>query len=137
MKKLGLIFFSVIFTTVMMADVSLADRPHRGRSYYYNDFHRHGIDHWPHRGYPGVFVRPFHGFRLHLSTPMIIHRPPVYIHEPTPVYIQRQAPVYVDQAQDEASYWYYCDNPQGYYPYIKTCPGGWMKVVPQTVPPNQ
>lgn len=137
MKKLGLIFLIVIFVTVMMADVSQADRYHRGRPYYHGSYH-HGIDHWSHRGYPGgVSVRPFHGFRFHLSAPMIIHQPPIYVHEPTPVYVQRPAPVYVEQAQDDSSYWYYCDNPEGYYPYIKTCPGGWMKVVPQTVPPNQ
>jgi hypothetical protein len=39
-------------------------------------------------------------------------------------------------AQDQDSYWYYCENPQGYYPYVKSCPGGWMKVVPETEPPG-
>ena len=39
-------------------------------------------------------------------------------------------------AQDQDSYWYYCENPQGYYPYVKSCPGGWMKVVPETAPPD-
>ena len=28
-------------------------------------------------------------------------------------------------------YWYYCQNPMGYYPYVKECPNGWMKVVPK------
>ena len=26
---------------------------------------------------------------------------------------------------------------QGYYPYINSCPGGWMKVVPETAPPSR
>jgi hypothetical protein len=26
--------------------------------------------------------------------------------------------------------WYYCDNPQGYYPYVQQCPGGWRQVTP-------
>ena len=26
--------------------------------------------------------------------------------------------------------WYYCDNPQGYYPYVQQCPGGWRAVAP-------
>jgi hypothetical protein len=30
-----------------------------------------------------------------------------------------------------ANVWYYCQNPQGYYPYIKSCAGGWQKVAPQ------
>jgi len=24
--------------------------------------------------------------------------------------------------------WYYCDSPQGYYPQVPTCPGGWHQV---------
>ena len=48
-----------------------------------------------------------------------------------------EEPAVSDPSQDQDSYWYYCQNPKGYYPYIKTCPGGWMKVVPQSVPPNQ
>ena len=55
---------------------------------------------------------------------------------PPPVIVQ-QPPVYVQRGQAESEYWYYCDNPQGFYPYIKSCPGGWMKVVPETVPPNR
>ena len=51
----------------------------------------------------------------------------VYV-EQTPVYVQRN-----DTAANPpaANYWYYCQNPQGYYPYVQDCPAGWMKVVPQ------
>ncbi|RAR57837.1 hypothetical protein C7401_11456 [Paraburkholderia unamae] len=31
-------------------------------------------------------------------------------------------------AAPELAYWYYCDAPQGYYPYVRACPGGWQKV---------
>ncbi len=35
------------------------------------------------------------------------------------------------------TYWYYCEDPQGYYPRIRQCPGGWMTVVPPaTAPPR-
>ena|SRR5437868_2284370 len=27
--------------------------------------------------------------------------------------------------------WYHCDRPEGYYPYIQSCPGGWRKVPAQ------
>lgn len=30
-----------------------------------------------------------------------------------------------------ASYWYYCTQPAGYYPYVQNCSQPWMKVVPQ------
>ncbi|WP_157679133.1 hypothetical protein [Methylovulum psychrotolerans] len=46
-----------------------------------------------------------------------------------PVYIQQQA------APDYPSgSWYYCDDPQGYYPTVRECPDGWQRV-PPTVPP--
>ncbi len=32
-------------------------------------------------------------------------------------------------------YWYYCDGAKAYYPYVKTCPGGW-KEVPATPAPS-
>lgn len=42
-----------------------------------------------------------------------------------PVYIQQSPPVV---QQYSSGYWYYCSNPEGYYPYIKQCPIGWQPV---------
>ncbi len=51
--------------------------------------------------------------------------PQVYIEqEPAPV-----APA--SQSAPAASYWYYCTQPAGYFPYVKDCSRPWMKVVPQ------
>lgn len=33
-------------------------------------------------------------------------------------------------------YWYYCDDPQGYYPYIQTCNSAWRPVAPTQQPGN-
>jgi hypothetical protein len=33
-------------------------------------------------------------------------------------------------------YWYFCSNPQGYYPYVQQCFGPWRPVPPQAVPPQ-
>jgi hypothetical protein len=46
--------------------------------------------------------------------------PPVATVPSTQVYVQPSAP----------PSWYYCDNPQGYYPYVQQCPGGWRAVAP-------
>jgi hypothetical protein len=53
-----------------------------------------------------------------------------------PVVVQESSPVYVQPAPqpEEPSYWYYCQNPQGYYPYVKQCPNGWMRVTPSPTP---
>ncbi|WP_374063704.1 hypothetical protein [Cupriavidus sp. DF5525] len=34
---------------------------------------------------------------------------------------------YIEQgdASDANAWWYRYDQPSGYYPYIKNCPGGW------------
>ncbi len=63
--------------------------------------------------------------------------PPYY-----PYYVPRAAaqPLYGEDvrapAPEEEDYWYYCRQPEGYYPYIKKCPGGWMKVVPPPEAPE-
>ena len=76
--------------------------------------------------------------------------PPPYYYPPyyPPVIVQPQQPqVYIEQQQvpvspagsvtstAPANYWYYCAAAKGYYPYVKECPGGWQKVLPQ--PPGQ
>jgi len=60
-----------------------------------------------------------------------------YYSEP-PIVIEQQPEVYVQpapQAVEQPSYWYFCKEPQGYYPQVKRCPSGWLKVVP-TPPPS-
>lgn len=61
--------------------------------------------------------------------------PPGY-YAPPPVIVQQQPPVYVQPEQQEDNYWYYCRNPEGYYPYVRNCENGWMKVVPDATPSN-
>ena len=59
---------------------------------------------------------------------------PYYYYNPAPVYIEPPQPkVYVQQPS--TYYWYYCPAAQKYYPYVQTCPQGWLQVVPQNSPP--
>ena len=37
---------------------------------------------------------------------------------------------YVEPAPAPTSYWYYCTEPAGYYPYVSNCNVPWMSVVP-------
>ena len=73
---------------------------------------------WGPYGYADPFFRPYYTY------------PPSVITVPSrpPVYIQQQEP---KPAESKTSYWYYCQTPQGYYPYVKKCPGGWLQVAPQ------
>jgi hypothetical protein len=40
------------------------------------------------------------------------------------------APPVAMQPPSSPPVWYYCDNPEGYYPYVQQCPGGWRTVAP-------
>jgi len=55
---------------------------------------------------------------------------------PTVVAVPSEPPVYIEQSpQQQQQYWYFCNNPQGYYPYVKQCPSGWQQVAP--TPPGK
>ena len=40
--------------------------------------------------------------------------------------------VYIEQPKAPPAVWYYCEQPAGYYPDVKACPGGWLLVMPET-----
>lgn len=59
---------------------------------------------------------------------------PAYAYDATPTeqFIpQEPAAVVSPPVKAEASYWYYCIQPAGYFPYVKDCSQAWLKVVPQ------
>lgn len=68
-------------------------------------------------GHADPFFRPYYTYPPVFTAPS---RSPVYIQQPEP-----------KLAQPKTNYWYYCQYPQGYYPHIKECPGGWTQVAPQ------
>ncbi|MCL4802116.1 MAG: hypothetical protein KJ025_21165 [Burkholderiales bacterium] len=80
--------------------------------------------------------------------PRFYYPPAYYYYPPYPYYYQyppvatgpASPPVYVERGEtaaesDSTSWWYYCANPAGYYPYVKQCPGGWQRVAPR--PPGE
>ena len=93
--------------------------------------------------YPGLygsgFYGPgFYGYRSYgypdpfFNRPFYNYPPTVVVPVTPPVYIQQEQPRPVQQ---QTNYWHYCRNPEGYYPYVKSCPDGWLQVAPQ--PPAQ
>ncbi|MCP5246280.1 MAG: hypothetical protein H6937_10210 [Burkholderiales bacterium] len=89
-------------------------------------------------GYPG-----YYGFGYYdpFFYPPYYSYPPVIVPMTQPVIVPSTPPVYIQQQQDSTAsqqhtqYWYYCQDTDGYYPYVKQCPGGWLRVNPQ--PPAQ
>jgi hypothetical protein len=53
-----------------------------------------------------------------------------------PVIIQKEPELYLEPQPQQQNYWYLCKDPEGFYPYVKKCPSGWLKVVPSPTPPG-
>lgn len=75
----------------------------------------------------GVYFGPTWGPWFY--PPPYYYQPPVVVLPPSP------PPVYIEQyeaaGENVQQYWYYCRGAKGYYPYVKECPEGWQKVLPQ------
>jgi len=50
-----------------------------------------------------------------------------------PAYVERGT-VQAAPAPAQANWWYYCADAKGYYPYVRECPGGWVRVSPHPPP---
>ncbi|MFM9434198.1 hypothetical protein ACFDR9_001252 [Janthinobacterium sp. CG_23.3] len=59
-----------------------------------------------------------------------------YAYRYRPALVVVEAPVYVERGVTPAAgLWYFCSNPQGYYPYVKQCSTPWRTVAPYSVTP--
>lgn len=66
---------------------------------------------------------------------------PYYSYPSTVVTVPTQPPVYIERTPESASgnadgFWYYCSDPDGYYPYVRECHHAWRPVParPQSKP---
>ncbi|HEX2603189.1 MAG TPA: hypothetical protein VHL60_00835 [Oxalicibacterium sp.] len=76
--------------------------------------------------YPGPYYYPPYPYPYYAYPPVVVApaEPPTYIQ-------QEPAPQQAQPSND----WFYCRKPEGYYPYVKQCPGGWQRVAPQPPQP--
>ena len=101
---------------------TLADRGFHRWDGHYRGYAPHHI----HGGHTGVYLD---------IGPLWWPGYPAYYYPPYPastVVVTPAPTTYVQQPAEGTGYWYYCASSQAYYPYVKTCPDGWMKVVPDT-----
>jgi hypothetical protein len=133
MKSIKLLSGLMLLAGISISGTALADRGHG-----------HGHGHGGHvHGSFGLyfgFPYPYDPYPYYNPYRYPYYPPVITVPVPTqpPVYIEQgEAPPTLQQAPAaENYYWYHCDRPEGYYPYIKECPGGWQKVAP-TPPPQQ
>ena len=85
---------------------------------------------WRHEWHDGRFAWWWVAGGLWYFYPVPIYPYPTYV--PPAIVVQQPPPV--PAGLPPAQFWYFCDNPQGYYPYVASCNGPWREV--PTTPPK-
>src|SRR5205823_3043111 len=75
--------------------------------------------------YPGPYAYPGYAYSPYYYP----YSPPVVAAPSGPTtYIERSEPQEQAAPMTGQNDWYYCRKPEGYYPYVRQCPGGWQRV---------
>lgn len=138
MRNIKLMYLAITLFAVLASNSLWAHSHSHRHSYYSIGLGYYGPGFYGRYGYGGYGFGGFGGYGFGgygwggYGYPF--YYPPYYYYPPTvivpttpPVYIQQQ----VQPVQPQTGYWYYCQNPDGYYPYVRNCPGGWLQVAPQ------
>ena len=127
-----------------------------GGAAWAHGYHGHGYGHYGYGHYghygrygygPGfgiVIGVPSWGYYPYAPPPYpypypYAYPPTVAVPSSPPVYVEKGEPSPAPQAQapqaPPPSVWYFCAQENGYYPYVRQCPGGWQ-TVPAQPPPS-
>lgn len=122
MKGMKPLYLIAILAAALTSGMASADRGHG-----HGHGHRSHFDLGFYFGAPAPYPYPYY----YSPYPYYAYPYPPVISAPAspPVYIERG--VEQDDEVSEDYYWYHCDDPEGYYPYVKECPGGWQQVEPK------
>jgi hypothetical protein len=117
MKQLRLFTILSLVAGLLTSGIANADRGHWGGHSHVGIGFYFGAPYYPYPYYAYPYAYPYPYY------------PPVVVAPQSP-------PAYIEQGDQEQSaqqdnYWYHCASPEGYYPYVKKCPGGWEKVIPE------
>ena len=83
--------------------------------------------------YPPTYYQPTYYPPAYYPQQQVLVQAPTYVEQAAPVYVQPPpSPEYATQApaSEGSNWWYHCRRPEGYYPYVRTCPSGWERVSP-------
>ena len=127
MKAAAPLLLAVVFVLGLTDDCWAGGRGrggwHSGGTHVHSGV-RPGFVHHPHFVPRTVII----GGPLFYPSPYYYYPPPPpYYYAPPPVYVEPYPATPAPQTQD----WFYCPNAGAYYPYVKQCPGGWQRVLPQ------
>lgn len=135
MKTKPLLTVAILMICCLYSGLNLAHGRGGGRGGYGGGGY-YGGGYRGHSSFGFYFGAPYYPYPYYGYPYRYPYYPPAVIAVPAtpPVYIQ-QPPAAVDE-QDTSGYWHFCANPEGYYPYIKECPGGWQLVEPTPPAPR-
>lgn len=63
--------------------------------------------------------------------PPVVVPPAVVVPAPPPAVVYVERPVPIEDAAPLPGYWYWCAEPEGWYPNVVECPQGWLPVPPR------
>ena len=147
MRKLGNLAVITLLASAFAAPSFTANAQHHSGGVHgqAGGFHGHDIHHFGGHDLgvwrSGHWARGWHGERFGwwwtFGAPWWYAYPaPIYPYPdpyiPSTVIVE-QAPALT--GPPPIQYWYYCDSPKGYYPYVSACPSSWRLVLP--APSNQ
>ncbi len=137
---------SLVILAMLALGVTPAQAQHHQDNFhpdgYSHDFHGRNFGHfspaergiwrggrWEHGWHDGRFAWWWSAGGGWYSYPAPIYPYPTYV--PPAIIVQQPPPVHIGPPPTQ--FWYFCDNPQGYYPYVTACSGPWREV-PATPP---
>jgi hypothetical protein len=144
MKAINVLVISgvILFGAAMSVSLALARDGHGNRGYGNggHGYGGHGYRGYRYGGRSRFGVGVFFGGPIYAPwAPWYYPAPHPYYYPPAVAAVPASPPVYIERGETQAApevqnYWYYCPDEKTYYPYVKQCPGGWQRVVPQQPP---
>jgi hypothetical protein len=138
--------FLRLTSSAIVAAMAIAAVPVRAQHHHDDDFHGdfHGRDYghfspaernvwrggrWEHGWHDGRYAWWWVAGGGWYVYPAPVYPYPTYV--PPAIVVQQPPPA--PSGLPPSQSWYFCDNPQGYYPYVAACNGPWREV-PATPP---
>ena len=128
MRKKGILVLTLAILLVMVASDVLAQRSRSrsGSGHGGGRGHHHHSGHHKHRSSYTSF-----GFMFGMSPGYY----PWYGSSVVAVPVATGPVSYIQRSEGDAPaehFWFYCTQPQGYYPWVRECQGNWQRVRPFT-----
>lgn len=121
MKSKKIIFLCLGIAAFLISQASWGDGFHRARLNFYFDVPLGS-------SFGSPYYYPYSPAYPYYPSPY-----PYYYDPRAPIIVEPAPPTqYIEREETLApGYWYYCGDPQGYYPNVRRCFESWQRIAPQ------